>query len=251
MAENKVYDPDSQLVLTMDMKVDAVPENPCALKKGHCLNCHSHFMAVRPLIKAAVVSRHFIKDLKDEDEMKSIVNDVLDCSNMDFFDTFITNTSDDPVPVDITDSSIDVTLDEPVEVTNPSGEPLEVVITNTPEQQPFGVTEVLDIEDGQTFEWTTPFDVPEGKLLVIEYISAESDSTSGDRIILRLGTPFGVCYIGEFQPPADRGLSKMVKIYAVYAGSGSSVSLGASRYPSETGFLQVDVAMYGYLIDAS
>jgi mRNA-degrading endonuclease RelE of RelBE toxin-antitoxin system len=68
------------------MKVDAVLESPCALKKGHCLNCHSHFMAVRPLIKAAVVSRHFIKDLKNKDEMKSIVNDVLDCSNMDFFE---------------------------------------------------------------------------------------------------------------------------------------------------------------------
>jgi mRNA-degrading endonuclease RelE of RelBE toxin-antitoxin system len=68
------------------MKIDAIPESPCEHKRDHCLNCHSHFMAVRPLIKAAFVSRHFIKDLKDEEEMKSIVNDVLDCSNMDFFE---------------------------------------------------------------------------------------------------------------------------------------------------------------------
>jgi mRNA-degrading endonuclease RelE of RelBE toxin-antitoxin system len=68
------------------MKVDAIPESPCGFKKDHCLNCHSHFMAVRPLIKAAVVSRHFIKDLKDEEEMNSIVKDILDCSNIDFFE---------------------------------------------------------------------------------------------------------------------------------------------------------------------
>jgi len=43
-------------------------------------------MAIRPLIRAAVVSRHFVKDLKDEEEVKSIVNDVLDCSNIDFYE---------------------------------------------------------------------------------------------------------------------------------------------------------------------
>jgi hypothetical protein len=43
-------------------------------------------MAIRPLLKVAIVSRHFIKDMKDEEEIKSIVNDILDCSNMDFFE---------------------------------------------------------------------------------------------------------------------------------------------------------------------
>ncbi len=43
-------------------------------------------MNIRPLIKAAVVTRHFVKDLKDEAEMKSIVNDILDCSNVDFYE---------------------------------------------------------------------------------------------------------------------------------------------------------------------
>jgi mRNA-degrading endonuclease RelE of RelBE toxin-antitoxin system len=50
------------------------------------LNCHSHFKAVRPFIKEAFISKHFIKDLKDEEEMQSIVNDVLDCSNTDFYE---------------------------------------------------------------------------------------------------------------------------------------------------------------------
>jgi mRNA-degrading endonuclease RelE of RelBE toxin-antitoxin system len=58
-------------------------ENPCAIKKDHCLNCHSHFMSIRPSIKAAIVSKRFIKDLKKE-EAKSIVNEILDCSNIDY-----------------------------------------------------------------------------------------------------------------------------------------------------------------------
>jgi mRNA-degrading endonuclease RelE of RelBE toxin-antitoxin system len=61
-------------------------ENPCALKKDHCVNCHSHFLAVRPFIKEAVVSKRFFKDLKNNEEMQSIVNDILDCSQVDFYE---------------------------------------------------------------------------------------------------------------------------------------------------------------------
>jgi mRNA-degrading endonuclease RelE of RelBE toxin-antitoxin system len=59
-------------------------ENPCAMKKDFCINCHSHFMAIRPSLKTLVISRHFIRDLKDKEEADSIVNGVLDCSNVDF-----------------------------------------------------------------------------------------------------------------------------------------------------------------------
>lgn len=59
--------------------------NPCAEKKTlHCINCHSHFMMVRPSIESVVVSRHFARDLKDEKEMNSIVKDILDCSDLEF-----------------------------------------------------------------------------------------------------------------------------------------------------------------------
>jgi hypothetical protein len=59
-------------------------ENPCVSKKDFCINCHSHFMNIRPRIETLVVSKHFIRDLKDKEEMDSIVSGVLDCSNIDF-----------------------------------------------------------------------------------------------------------------------------------------------------------------------
>jgi len=43
-------------------------------------------LAIRPFIKETVISKHFINDLKDEKEAELIVNDVLDCSNTDFYE---------------------------------------------------------------------------------------------------------------------------------------------------------------------
>jgi len=61
-------------------------KNPCSARKEFCINCHSHFMAVRPNIKSVVVTKHFAKDIKDADEVQSIVQAVLDCSNADFYE---------------------------------------------------------------------------------------------------------------------------------------------------------------------
>ena len=41
-------------------------------------------MQVRPFLKSVIVSKHFIRDLKDEDEINSIIKSVLDCSNLEF-----------------------------------------------------------------------------------------------------------------------------------------------------------------------
>ena len=41
-------------------------------------------MAIRPSVKAVAVSKHFARDLKNQEEMNSIVKDVLDCSNLEF-----------------------------------------------------------------------------------------------------------------------------------------------------------------------
>lgn len=41
-------------------------------------------MAIRPSIKTVAISKHFIKDLKDKEEVDSIVSGVLDCSSIDF-----------------------------------------------------------------------------------------------------------------------------------------------------------------------
>lgn len=61
-------------------------KNPCATKKEFCINCHSHFMTVRPNIKSVVVTRHFFKDFKDAEEVRAIVKEVLNCSSADFYE---------------------------------------------------------------------------------------------------------------------------------------------------------------------
>jgi mRNA-degrading endonuclease RelE of RelBE toxin-antitoxin system len=62
----------------MDARVKL--KNPCVTKKDFCVNCHSHFMAIRPSLKTLVISRHFTRDLKDKEQIDSIVNGILDCS---------------------------------------------------------------------------------------------------------------------------------------------------------------------------
>ncbi len=58
-------------------------ENPCSKRKDFCVNCHSHFKALRPSIRSVVVSRHFARDLKDKEEMNTIIKSILDCSHLD------------------------------------------------------------------------------------------------------------------------------------------------------------------------
>ena len=41
-------------------------------------------MTIRPLIRSVVVTKRFIKDLKNAEKAKSIINDVLECSNLEF-----------------------------------------------------------------------------------------------------------------------------------------------------------------------
>lgn len=60
------------------------PGNPCVKQKDRCLNCHSHFMAVRPYITSVVVTKRFFKDMKDIKKAKELIRDVLDCANADF-----------------------------------------------------------------------------------------------------------------------------------------------------------------------
>jgi len=44
------------------------------------VNCHNHFLTIRPKIKGVVVSKHFIRDLKDQEKVTSIIQDILDCN---------------------------------------------------------------------------------------------------------------------------------------------------------------------------
>jgi mRNA-degrading endonuclease RelE of RelBE toxin-antitoxin system len=59
-------------------------KNVCELEKDFCKSCNSHFMRVRPFIKEVIVTKHFERDLKDEEMINSIVKSVLDCSHMEF-----------------------------------------------------------------------------------------------------------------------------------------------------------------------
>jgi mRNA-degrading endonuclease RelE of RelBE toxin-antitoxin system len=72
--------------MTADADFTVELKNPCTERKDFCVNCHSHFMTIRPHIKSAAVTKRFFKDLKDSNEAQSIVKDVLDCSNMDFYE---------------------------------------------------------------------------------------------------------------------------------------------------------------------
>jgi mRNA-degrading endonuclease RelE of RelBE toxin-antitoxin system len=66
--------------MDLDIKLD----NPCEKRKGFCVNCNNHFMSLRPSIKNIVISKHFIRDLKDEEEISSIIKNILDCSHLEF-----------------------------------------------------------------------------------------------------------------------------------------------------------------------
>jgi len=59
-------------------------ENTCDNVKSFCLDCNSHFANLRPFLKNVIVSKHFKRDLKDKNTIKSIVKSILDCSHLDF-----------------------------------------------------------------------------------------------------------------------------------------------------------------------
>jgi hypothetical protein len=123
------------------------------------------------------------------------------------WNAFVTNTSDDPVPVDITDDSIDVTLDEPIEViTTPDFEPY---------QGWFGTTMssgVLVSEGG--VGWI------QEKIFVIEYVSAVADNLDvSDSLSIDITTELNGIqvphHLGLVEPMgrSKQFLSKEVKIY--------------------------------------
>jgi len=66
------------------MNIDIKLDNTCNERKDFCIDCNSHFMKVRPMIKDVLVSKHFVKDFKDEEKMNAIIKSILDCSHMEF-----------------------------------------------------------------------------------------------------------------------------------------------------------------------
>jgi hypothetical protein len=65
--------------MDLNIKID----DPCIEKKGFCINCNSHFMAVRPSIKSVAISKRFVKDLKDQQKVESLIRNVLECAHLE------------------------------------------------------------------------------------------------------------------------------------------------------------------------
>jgi mRNA-degrading endonuclease RelE of RelBE toxin-antitoxin system len=84
LLESKPFPFRSTLYWMTGMGTDVRLENPCVMEKDFCINCHSHFKTIRPLIRTIAISRHFIRDLRGQEEVDSIVSNVLDCSGLDF-----------------------------------------------------------------------------------------------------------------------------------------------------------------------
>jgi mRNA-degrading endonuclease RelE of RelBE toxin-antitoxin system len=69
-----------------DADISIEMRNPCTEGKDHCINCHSHFMAVRPHLKSVIITKRFLKDIKNGEKARSIVEGILDCSDADFYE---------------------------------------------------------------------------------------------------------------------------------------------------------------------
>jgi mRNA-degrading endonuclease RelE of RelBE toxin-antitoxin system len=67
-----------------DADISLELRNPCIETKDHCINCHSHFMSVRPHLTSAIVTKRFFKDVKNREKARSLVEGILDCSDTDF-----------------------------------------------------------------------------------------------------------------------------------------------------------------------
>jgi hypothetical protein len=149
-------------------------------------------------------------------------------------------------------------LSNPIEVINPPGESLNVTVTNVLGLQPVQKFEIFIIGDGNLSESGVIFDVPEGKLLVIEYISASAgglDST--DTLSLGVGTTVfrggnlvtAEHYLGLFEPQGRevQFLSKLVKLYCT---TQNPVIAYVDRVTTLND-VTVRIKISGYLMDAS
>lgn len=153
-------------------------------------------------------------------------------------------------------------LSNPIEVINPPGESLNVNVTNTKPIVPvqFGGGHYFFIDPTEEFGWEEEFFlVPEGKMLVIEYISVRaigngvysSNMSDSPEIHVRtaMDNLYQFHYLGVVEPQwrPEQYLSKPVKIYAQ---PNSYVSVSATIENPAQDYINVQCTMSGYLIDA-
>ena len=68
----------------VSMETHIKVKNICEERNKFCITCNSYFMRIRPMIKDVIISKHFIRDLKNEEKIRSIIKNILDCSHLEF-----------------------------------------------------------------------------------------------------------------------------------------------------------------------
>ena len=58
-------------MIYMDARVKL--KNPCVTKKDFCVNCHSHFMMIRPSLRAFKNYNEYKKFLDDRKEIEKMI----------------------------------------------------------------------------------------------------------------------------------------------------------------------------------
>jgi len=182
-----------------------------------------------------------------------------------FQSVVVVNDETEPVPVVIGNQleTLEVTVPDGVEVTNPEGESLNVTVTNS-EAITVEVTNFLELEPFQcqvylqmlstTHDEDVPdVPVPEGKIFVIEHIAASAYTLSLDTVWLDIKTQLDGQFIEhplhtfELNGGVRVNFSQDVKLF-----SDDSGNLKASVWRNSSGTeVILHVTFSGHLIDAS
>ncbi|MFO7990737.1 MAG: hypothetical protein R6U61_00400 [Thermoplasmata archaeon] len=66
------------------MKLDIQTGDVCSIERDFCRNCNNHYQHIRPSIVGVYVSNTFSKDVGDEKRSAGIIENVMQCSHMQF-----------------------------------------------------------------------------------------------------------------------------------------------------------------------
>jgi hypothetical protein len=143
----------------------------------------------------------------------------------------------------------------PVKVINLKSEPIPVVNINDA-GQPFNETSLIIHPPGTNVSQVDVATVPEGKRLVIEFISFSSEVPTGQRVVFfSLSTNIGTGNVNftlpvNTQPAAADGdpIFRTAQSLRIYADGGTTVKASFGRSAS-TGNAACNIYISGYLID--
>jgi hypothetical protein len=143
----------------------------------------------------------------------------------------------------------------PVKVVNPKSDPVPVVNINDA-GQPFNKAAIIIQQAGTNVSQADVANVPEGKRLVIEFVSFSSELPVGQRaVFFHLSTDIGTGNVFfplmvNAQPAAVDGdpIFRTAQSLRVYSDGGTTVKAAFGRSNS-TGSATCNIYISGYLID--